>query len=117
MSWSKLSKQRNHTSKISDANLRWITAQTEQNKRVQYQLDAKDGFYHVELEESGNLKIPFWTQFGCYKYMRLPFRINFAPEEFESKLHKKRDGLPCVAVIQNDILVIGFGETEDEASS
>jgi len=79
-------------------------------------LDAKDGFHLVGLEENSSLKTTFWTPFGRYKYLRLPFGVNLAPEEFECKLHEKLDGLPGVEVIRDDILVMGFGETEDEAN-
>ena len=79
-------------------------------------LDAKDGFYQVGLDENSSLKTTFWTPFGRYKYRRLPFGINLAPEEFECKLHEKLDGLPGVEVIRDDILVMGYGENEDEAN-
>ena len=79
-------------------------------------LDAKDGFYQVGLDEDSSLKTTFWTPFGRYKYRRLPFGINLAPEEFECKLHEKLDGLPGVAVIRDDILVMGHGENEEEAN-
>ena len=79
-------------------------------------LDAKDGFYQVGLDKQSSLKTTFWTPSGCYKYPRLPFRINLAPEEFERKLHGKLEGLPGVAVIRDDILVTGCGENEDEAN-
>ena len=79
-------------------------------------LDAKDGFYQVGLDESSSLKTTFWTPFGHYKYRRLPFGINLAPEEFECKLHEKLDGLPGVAVIRDDILIMGHGDNEEEAN-
>ena len=77
-------------------------------------LDAKDGFYQVGLDERSSLKTTFWTPFGRHKCLRLPFGINLAPEEFERKLHEKLDGLPGVAVVRDDILVVGCGENEDE---
>ena len=49
-------------------------------------LDAKDGFYQVGLDEESSLNTTFWTPFGRYQYLRLPFGINLAPEEFECKL-------------------------------
>lgn len=79
-------------------------------------MDAKDGFYQVGLDTSSSLKTTFWTPFGRYKYLRLPFGINLAPEEFESKLHEKLDGLPGVEVIRDDILVMGYGENDEEAN-
>ena len=79
-------------------------------------LDDKDGFYQVGLDESSSLKTTFWTPFGRYKYRRLPFGINLAPEEFECKLHEKLDGLPGVAVIRDDIVIMGHGDNEEEAN-
>jgi len=79
-------------------------------------LDAKDGFFQVGLDENSSLKTTFWTPFGRYKYRRLPFGINLAPEEFECKMHEKLDGLLSVAVIRDDILVMGHGENEEEAN-
>ena len=68
------------------------------------------------MDENRSLKTTFWTPFERYKYLRLPFGINLAPEEFECKLHEKLDGLPGVEVIRGGILVMGFGEIEDEAN-
>ena len=68
------------------------------------------------MDESSSLKTTLWTPFGRYKYLRLPFGISLAPEEFECKLHEKLDGLPGVEVIRDDILVMGYGENEDEAN-
>ena len=73
-------------------------------------LDAKDGFYQVGLDEQSSLKTTFWIPCGRYKYLRLPFGTNLAPEEFERKLHEKLEG---VAVIRDDILVMGYGENEE----
>ena len=36
------------------------------------------------MDASSSLKRTFWTLFGRYKYLRLPFGINLVPEEFES---------------------------------
>ena len=84
--------------------------------RVFSTLDAKDGFYQVGLDENSSLKNTCWTPFGRSKYRRLPFGINLAPEEFECKLHENLDGLPGVAVIRDDILVMGYGDNEEEAN-
>ena len=79
-------------------------------------VDAKDGFYQVGLDENSSLKTTFWTSFGRYKYRRPPFGINLPPEEFECKLHEKLEGLPGVAVIRDDILVMRHGDNEEEAN-
>lgn len=78
-------------------------------------LDAKDGFYQIGLDEESSLKTTFWTPFGRYRYLRMPFGVSVAPEEFECKLHEKLDDLPGVIVIRDDVLVTGHGETYEEA--
>ena len=78
-------------------------------------LDAKDGFYQIGLNEESSKLTTFWTPFGRYRYLCLPFGINVAPEEFECKLHEKLDDLEGVHVLRDDILVVGYGETVEEA--
>ena len=79
-------------------------------------LDAKDGFYLVGLDASSSLRTTFLTPFGGYKYLKLPFGINLAPEEFESKLQEKLNGSPGAEVIRDDILVMGYGKNDEEAN-
>ena len=47
----------------------------------------------------------------------MPFGVNLAPEEFECKLHEKRNDLPGIEVLRDDILVVGLGETQEEAEA
>ena len=69
-------------------------------------LDAKDGFYQIGLDDESSMKTAFWTPLGG---------ISLAPEEFECKLYEKLDDLPGVVVLRNDVLVMGYGETREEA--
>ena len=78
-------------------------------------LDAKDGFYQISLDEQSSLKTTFWTPFGRYRYLRMPFGVSVAPEEFERSLHEKLDGLPGTVVIRDDVLVMGQGDTHEQA--
>ena len=78
-------------------------------------LDAKDGFYQIGLDDESSMKTAFWTPFGRYRYLRMPFGVSLAPEEFECKLHEKLDDLPGVVVLRDDVLVMGYGETQEEA--
>lgn len=45
----------------------------------------------------------------------MPFGVNAAPEEFECKLQEELADLPGVEVLQDDMLVIGYGDTQEEA--
>lgn len=49
-------------------------------------LDAEDGFYQISLDEASCKLTTFWTPFGRYRYLRIPFGLSLASEEFESTL-------------------------------
>ena len=78
-------------------------------------LDAKDGFYQIGLDQESSMKTAFWTPLGRYHYLQMPFGVSLAPEEFECKLHKKLDDLPGVVVLRDDVLVMGYGDSQEEA--
>ena len=69
-------------------------------------LDAKDEFYQIGLDEKSSIKTAFWTPFGQYRYLRMPFGVSLALEEF------KLDDLPSVVVLRDDVLVMGYGKTQ-----
>lgn len=77
--------------------------------------DAKDGFYQIALDKESSMKTAFWTPYGRYCYKRMPFGISVAPEEFECKLQEKLADLPGVVVVRDDILVMGYGDSQEEA--
>lgn len=78
-------------------------------------LDAKDGFHQVKLEEDSSYLTTFWTPFGRYRYLRLPFGISSAPEEFQRRQHEIVTDLEGVDAIADDILIYGCGDTWEEA--
>lgn len=45
----------------------------------------------------------------------MPFGIKSAPEEYQRRMHESLEGLKGVAVIADDILIYGEGDTLDEA--
>ncbi len=84
------------------------------NAKIFTVLDAKDGFHQVELDEASSKLTTFWTPFGRYRYLRMPFGISSAPEEWQRRLNEALIGLPGVICIADDILVYGAGDTEEE---
>ena len=46
----------------------------------------------------------------------MPFGICSAPEVFQQKMHELIEGLKGVEVVTDDFVVVGFGETEEEAA-
>ena len=49
-------------------------------------------------------------------WKRLPFGICSAPEVFQRRMTEMVEGLKGVEVIADDFLIIGYGDTEEEAS-
>ena len=70
-------------------------------------VDCKDEFWQVKLTESNSFLTTFWTPFGRYRWLRMPFGILSAPEEFQRRLHEITAGLAGVEVIADDILIYG----------
>ena len=77
--------------------------------------DAKNGFWQVKLDEPSSFLTTFWTPFGRYRWLRMPFGIATAPEEYQRRQHEVLEGLVGVHVVADDILITGQGETEEEA--
>ncbi|XP_055598551.1 uncharacterized protein K02A2.6-like [Uranotaenia lowii] len=83
--------------------------------RVFSTVDAKKGFWHVVLDEPSSKLTTFWTPFGRYRWIRLPFGVAPAPEIFQLKLQEVIQGLKGVECIADDLLVYGVGDTLEEA--
>ena len=79
-------------------------------------VDAKDGFWHVSLDEESSYLTTFETPFGKFRWNRLPFGISVAPEEFQRRLNDALTGLEGTVTIADDILIYGCGNTMEEAT-
>ena len=78
-------------------------------------LDAKDRFLQIKLSERSSFLTTFWGPKDHYRWLRLPFGVSSAPEEFQRHLQQALHGLTGVAVVAEDILVYGVGKTMEEA--
>ena len=79
-------------------------------------LDAKTGFWQVELDQKSSYLTTFNTPFGRYRWMRMPFSISSAPEVWQQRMNQLIEGLQGVEVIADDFLICGIGDTTKEAS-
>ena len=57
-------------------------------------LDAKNGFWHIQLDEPSSFATTFGTPWGRYRWLRLPFGVSPAPEEFQRRIDIALEGLP-----------------------
>ena len=85
------------------------------NAKVFSVADAKDGFLQVVLDEESSYLTTFWTPHGRFRWLRMPFGISSAPEEFQRRLDEVLEGLNNIEVIADDIIIFGTGNTEQEA--
>ena len=67
---------------------------------------VKDGFLQVKLNEDSSKLTTFHTSFGRYKWLRMPFGICSAPEEFQRHVNEIIKGLEGVTAIADDQLVL-----------
>ena len=82
--------------------------------RVFSLLDVKDGFMHVKLSQRSSFLTTFWGPKGRFRWLRMPFGISSAPEEFQRRLQAALHGIEGVAVVADEFLVFGGGGETDE---
>ena len=87
-----------------------------QSAKIFSTVDAKDGFWHVCLDEESSYLTTFETPFGKYRWNRLAFGLSVSPEEFQRRLNEALSGLQGIAVVADDILIYGCGETIEDAT-
>ena len=80
-------------------------------------LDVRHGFWHVPLDEPSSLLTTFNTPFGRYRWKRMPFGISSAPEVFQRRMHEVTEGLKGVEVVADDFVVVGFGDSIEDATT
>ena len=63
-------------------------------------VDAKKGYWHVELDYPSSLLCIFNTPSGRYRFMRLPFGVVVSPDVLQRKLEVsvKKDSLLVYAL-------------------
>ena len=87
------------------------------NAKIFSVVDAKDGYLQVELDEESSYLTTFWTNYGRYRWLRMPFGISNASEEFQRRLDECLEGLENIEVIADDIIIYGTGDTNEAAES
>lgn len=83
--------------------------------KVFTKIDLKKGYWQVKLDEDSSKLTTFWSPYGRYRFIRMPFGISSASEIFQMRLFEIMDGLTGTYVMADDILIVGSGETRAEA--
>lgn len=77
-------------------------------------LDLKDGFYQIELTKKSSKYCTFSSPFGNYRFKRLPFGINVAPEEFQRRNELNFGDIPGTFVYIDDVMITGKTSQEHD---
>lgn len=85
------------------------------NAKVFSTVDAKKGFWQVKLDDASSKLCTFFTPYGRYRFVRMPFGISPAMEIYQMKQNEILNGLKGIAVLADDVLIYGCGETIEEA--
>ena len=79
-------------------------------------VDQSSAFWQVELEETCRDLTTFQTNFGRYRFKRMPFGISSASEVLQKKAFQLCGDIKNVHIIADDMLIVGDTEQEhDEA--
>lgn len=83
--------------------------------KVFTKIDVKSAYWHCKLDNASSILTTFDTPFGRYKWNRLPFGLTTSGEIFVRHLQEALQGLSGVLCAIDDIIIIGCGNTYDEA--
>ena len=85
--------------------------------KVFTKIDAKNGHWHVQLDDQSNKLTTFDTPYGRYRWKRLPFGVSVASEIFQKRLNQALDRLDGLLTVHDDMVIYGVGDTEEEATA
>ena len=77
-------------------------------------LDLRWGFHQIELEPNSRDITSFATDDGIFRYKRLSFGVNAAPEKYQHIITQTMAGLKGVANIADDLVVHGQDSEEHD---
>lgn len=80
-------------------------------------IDLSNAFYHIELDDESRHLTNFYTEFGVFRCVRLPFGLSNAPDIFQEMLENNiLSGCKGVKNYLDDILVHGKSKEEHDAN-
>ena len=79
-------------------------------------VDAKCGYWNVQLDEQSSYLTTFNSPFGRYRFLRMPFGLKMSQDVFQRKIDQTYEGCEGVIGIADDIVVYGKGDEEHDAN-
>ena len=77
-------------------------------------LDLRLGFHQIELDEDSRDITTFATHDGLFRYKRLSFRVNSAPEKYQQIVRQVVSDISGVQNIADDLIVHGKNNEEND---
>ena len=78
---------------------------------------ARNGYWHLQLDDQASKLTTFDTPYGRYQWKRLPFGVSVASEIFQKRLNQALDRLDGLLTVHDDMVIYGVGDTEEEATA
>ena len=82
--------------------------------KVFSKLDLRSGYWTIPLSEESSYFTTFYTLFGRYRFLRLPFGLKSSHDKFQRKVDQCFEHLPGVVALVDDILVYGRSHSEHD---
>ena len=76
-------------------------------------LDLNMGYYHIVLSEESADMCTIVTEYGKYKYKRLPMGVSCSPDIFQAKIYELLGDLEGIKAYIDDVLVIKRGSFDE----
>ena len=82
--------------------------------RVFSKLDARHGYWSIELDTESSYLTTFNSPFGRYRFLRLPFGLKVSQDIFQEKMDMILEQCPGTLGIADDVAVFGKNQEEHD---